>query len=111
MEEPYNLKGMVGMACQGKKKCKLLVCTTPYLVAPSLAGSEASSGVATSEILSEKISRLRRSEEEYSAAFEQFTDSVCELGLECEDVLSRLQPALGQDLLNRRQEEAGGREG
>ena len=85
--------------CQGKKRCVLLVCTKTYLEAPSVAGSVA---LVTSEILAEKISRLHRSGEEYRAAFDQFTDRLCELGLECGDTLTRLQVALEQDLLNRR---------
>ena len=51
----------------------------------SPADSEASSGATTPEVLSDKIFRLRWSGEEYTAAFEQYTNKLCELGLECED--------------------------
>ena len=54
------------------------------------------------EILSEKISRLHRSGEEYRAAFELYTERRFELGLEGGDVPTRSQAALEQDLLSRR---------
>ena len=73
---------------------------------PSPARSEASSGAVTPETLSDKVSRLRRSGEEYIVALKGFTDILSELGLEREDIPSRSRLALGQLLINRRQEEA-----
>ena len=93
------------LGCQQKKNCDLLACTTSYLQAPSVANSEVSPGVVTSTTLSEKISRLLRSGEEYGAAFEQFIHSLCKMDLECENIQSRSQLVLGRDLINRRQEE------
>ena len=87
-------------------RCHRLVCMAPYPSATSPTGSEASSGAVTPEILLEKISRLRRSGEEYSAALEQFIDTLGKRGLERGDVQSRSRLALGQFLIDRRQEEA-----
>ena len=56
-----------------------MVCTTPYLVGPSPAGSKASSGSVNPEILAAKIFRLQRMGEEYSDALEQFTNSLCQV--------------------------------
>ena len=56
------------------------------------------------------ISQLRRLGKEYGVALEQSTGSLRELDLDREDVPPRLQPALGQALLSRRQEEAETRE-
>ena len=50
--------------------------------------------------------QLRRLGEEYGVALKQSTGSLRELVLDREDVPPRLRPALGQALLNRRQEEA-----
>ena len=61
--------------------------------------------MVTSKTLSENISRLHRSGEEYGAAFEQFIYNLCKLDLECENIPSHSQLVLGQDLINRRQEE------
>ena len=74
-------------------------------MAPSPADSEASSGAATPEVLSDKISRLRRLGEEYSAAFKRYINKLCEMGLEREDTPAHSQTFLGQALLGRRQEE------
>ena len=57
-------------------------------------------------MLSEKISRLQRSGEEYIAALEQFIDTLGKWGLKRGDVQSRPRLALGQVLFDRRQEEA-----
>ena len=57
-------------------------------------------------MLSEKISRLQRSGEEYIAALEQFIDTLGKRGLEHGDVQSHSRLALGQVLFDRRQEEA-----
>ena len=77
---------------------------SPGLLSP--AHSEASSGVVTTETLSNKVSQLRRSRKEYRAALERFTHNLGELGLDQEDVPSCWRLALGQRLLDRRQEEA-----
>ena len=51
------------------------------------------------------ISRLRRSGEEYSATLERYTNRLCELDLDREDVPSRSRTTMGQVLFDRRQEE------
>ena len=62
--------------------------------------------MVTTETLSNKVSQLRRSRKEYRAALERFTHNLGELGLDQEDVPSCWRLALGQRLLDRRQEEA-----
>ena len=83
--------------CQQNRRCDLLVCTTPYLETTSVAGSVASSGSVTSETLAVNISRLLWAGEEYRAAFDQFTDRLCWLGLEHTDTPTRSQGALEQE--------------
>ena len=87
------------------KMCYLLVRITLHPMAPSPADSEAFSRAVTPEALSDKISRLHRSGEEYSAAFHRYINKMGELGLEREDTTARSQTILDQALLGKRQEE------
>ena len=59
----------------------------------------------TPETLLNRVSRIRRSGKEYSAALDRFTHNLGELGLEREDVPSRSWLALGLRLLDRGHEE------
>ena len=71
---------------------------------PSRDGGAISPSAVTSGILAEEIYRLWCSGKEYRATFNQFTDKLVELGLECGDIPTRSQASLEQTLLSREEE-------